>query len=179
MNKNPLISIAIGSDSDLKKTVQEACATLDELEIPYECGIKSAHRTAEEMAAFARDARKRGIKVIIAAAGGAAHLPGMIEAFSTASIPVIGVPVMTSTLAGLDSLFSIVQMPPGRPVACMAINGSKNAAIYAAQIIGLLDEAVAERVEAYQKKLHDEVRAKDEKLGALGWKAYLQDNDML
>lgn len=170
------VGIIMGSDSDLP-VMQDAAKILDELGVPNEVQIVSAHRTPEWMAEYAKSARERGIKVIIAGAGGAAHLPGMTEAFG--AIPVIGVPIKTSALAGVDSLFSIVQMPPGRPVGTMAIGGAKNAGIYAAQLLAMNDDALFERVEEYKKKLQAEVTSKNEKLQSSGFKKYLEDAGLI
>lgn len=170
------VGIIMGSDSDLP-VMQDAAKVLDELGVQHEVQIVSAHRTPEWMAEYAKSARERGIKVIIAGAGGAAHLPGMVEAFG--AVPVIGVPIRTSALAGVDSLFSIVQMPPGRPVGTMAIGGAKNAGIYAAQLLAMHDDALFERVEEYRKKLQAEVAAKNEKLQLSGFKKYLEDAGLL
>ncbi len=131
--KTPLVGIIMGSQSDMP--VMEGCtAELDELGVPYELVIASAHRTPDKVHEWAGSAAERGIKVIIAAAGKAAHLGGVVAAFTP--LPVIGVPMKTSDLGGMDSLLSMVQMPSGVPVACVAINGAKNAAIYATQILG-------------------------------------------
>jgi 5-(carboxyamino)imidazole ribonucleotide mutase len=173
---NPVVGIIMGSDSDLP-TMKQAAEVLDDLGVPNEVQIVSAHRTPEWMSEYAKTARERGIKVIIAGAGGAAHLPGMTEAFG--AIPVIGVPIKSSALAGVDSLFSIVQMPPGRPVGTMAIGGAKNAGIYAAQILAMNDAALFERVEAYKAKMEAEVVAKNEKLQASGFKRYLEDAGLI
>src|SRR5712692_7155296 len=130
--KNVLVGIIMGSDSDLN-VMREAADMLDLLHIPNEITVISAHRTTLKMIKYANTAERRGIKVIIAAAGGAAHLPGMVASFTT--LPVIGVPIKTSSLRGIDSLLSIVQMPAGIPVATVAINGAKNAGILAGQIL--------------------------------------------
>lgn len=156
--KNPLISIIMGSDSDLP-VMQEAAKMLDQFEIPYEITIVSAHRTPKRMFDFAENAHKRGIKVIIAGAGGAAHLPGMVAAISP--LPVIGVPVKSSnSIDGWDSVLSILQMPGGVPVATVALNGAKNAGILAAQIIGTANTAVQQKILAYKKELNDAVMEK-------------------
>ena len=130
-----LVGIVIGSESD-RETMQPACDELDERGIPYDVNVMSAHRDPDKVAQYARGAAGRGLKVIIAGAGKAAALPGVIA--SMTDLPVIGVPVLTKDLGGLDSLLSIVQMPPGVPVACMAINGSKNAAVMAAKILAVI-----------------------------------------
>ncbi|HCC32882.1 MAG TPA: 5-(carboxyamino)imidazole ribonucleotide mutase [Clostridiales bacterium] len=147
MDDKPSVSVIMGSLSDWT-TMKEACSVLAELEIPFEKRIVSAHRTPEGMFAFASEAAARGIKVIIAGAGGAAHLPGMVA--SRTLLPVIGVPVPSTDLLGLDSLLSIVQMPAGVPVATVAIgaSGAKNAALLAAQILGIYDGQLAARLAA-------------------------------
>lgn len=150
------VGVIMGSISDWE-TMEQTCAVLEELGITYEKEVISAHRTPEDMFQYAETARNRGLKVIIAGAGGAAHLPGMIAAKTT--LPVIGVPVKTSTLSGVDSLYSIVQMPGGVPVATVAIGkaGAKNAGILATQIIGTADEEVALRLANYQNQLKEKV----------------------
>lgn len=148
----PLIGIIMGSRSD-SETMSAARETLAELEIPCEVRVVSAHRMPDEMFAYARDARERGIRAIIAGAGGAAHLPGMTAAKTL--LPVIGVPLQSKALSGMDSLLSIAQMPPGVPVATMAINGAVNAALFAARILALTDAGVATRLEAYVARMHD------------------------
>jgi 5-(carboxyamino)imidazole ribonucleotide mutase len=155
----PLVGIIMGSDSDLT-VMQEAAKILKDFNISYEMTIVSAHRTPDRLYTYSKEAKTRGIKVVIAGAGGAAHLPGMVAALT--SVPVIGVPVKTSTLNGMDSLYSIVQMPPGVPVATVAINGAKNAAILAAQILGTWDEEVYAAVEKYKKDLEEMVLSKAE-----------------
>ena len=159
----PLVSIVMGSDSDLP-VMNQAEEILKQFEIPFELDIVSAHRTPEKMFDFAKQAHARGIKVIIAGAGGAAHLPGMIA--SLTPLPVIGVPVKSESNAteGWDSLLSILQMPGGVPVATVAINGAKNAGILAAQIIGSNDENVLRQVLEYKASLKAEVDLKSEKL---------------
>ncbi|MDQ2866749.1 MAG: 5-(carboxyamino)imidazole ribonucleotide mutase [Candidatus Eremiobacteraeota bacterium] len=151
-SKSPQIGIIMGSRSDWEAMIG-ARDTLDELEIPCEIRIVSAHRMPDEMYAYAQQARERGLLAIIAGAGGAAHLPGMTAAKTL--IPVIGVPVQTKALSGMDSLLSIAQMPPGVPVATMAINGSVNAALFAARIVALHDAAAALRLAGYVQKMHD------------------------
>ncbi len=153
------ISIIMGSDSDLE-IMKEAANVLDEFKIPYEITVVSAHRTPDRMFSFAKEAKGRGIKVIIAGAGGAAHLPGMVASITT--LPVIGVPVKLKTMDGLDSLLSIVQMPAGVPVATVAINNAKNAGILAAQILGTSNEEIAERIQAFKDKMKEEVEKKAE-----------------
>lgn len=150
------VGVIMGSISDWE-TMEEACLVLKELKIPYEKEVISAHRTPEDMFDYAKKARKRGLKVIIAGAGGAAHLPGMVASQTT--LPVIGVPVQSKALNGLDSLLSIVQMPGGVPTATMAIGkaGAKNAGIFAAQLIGAFDGTVAANLEAYRENMRASV----------------------
>jgi len=159
----------MGSDSDLP-VLKPGIALLKELGIPYLVTITSAHRTPERMTEFARTAANKGIKVIIGAAGGAAHLPGMLAA--STPLPVIGVPVKGSTLDGMDSLLSIVQMPRGVPVATVAINNSINAALLAARILGTSDTNLRKKLEAYAKDMEDGVSAKAERLESVGWEKY-------
>lgn len=152
----------MGSDSDLP-IMRQAADFLQELDLPFEISIVSAHRTPERMVDFAKNAHERGIKVIIAGAGGAAHLPGMVAALSP--LPVIGVPVKSSnSIDGWDSILSILQMPNGVPVATVALNAAKNAGILAAQIIGSHDESIRNKIIAYKEKLRLEVLEKNEKL---------------
>lgn len=153
------IAIIMGSDSDLE-VMKEAANVLDEFKIEYEITVVSAHRTPERMYNFAKEAKGRGIKVIIAGAGGAAHLPGMVASITT--LPVIGVPVKLKTMDGLDSLLSIVQMPAGVPVATVAINNAKNAGILAAQILGTHNPEIAESIQAFKDKMKAEVEKKAE-----------------
>lgn len=170
MNK-PLVGIIMGSDSDL--SVMSAAATMcDEFGIDYEVTVVSAHRTPDRLVKYAKSAEKRGLRVIIAGAGGAAHLPGMVA--SMTELPVIGVPVRGSTLEGMDSLLSIVQMPGGVPVATVAINGGKNAGILAAQMIGVKSKEIRNKVKEYKKQMEDEVLAKAEKLEDIKYKEYLK-----
>lgn len=166
----PLVGIIMGSDSDLP-VMQEAACVLDELGIPSEAAILSAHRVPEKTAEYARTAAARGLAVIIAGAGGAAHLPGIIAAHTP--LPVIGVPVESGALSGLDALYAIVQMPAGVPVAAVAINGAKNAGILAAQIIGAANPEVRERMVAFKQKLAGQVEEKNDLLVKLGIKGYL------
>ncbi len=146
----PIVGIVLGSDSDLR-TMRDAFEFLEGNGIPSEIKILSAHRTPERMMEYAKNAQSKGIKVIIAGAGGSAHLPGMIASLTT--LPVVGVPIMTTNLGGIDSLLSIVQMPPGVPVACMAINGAINGAILACQILGLNSKVIAAMIQKYKKSL--------------------------
>lgn len=167
----PRIAIIMGSDSDLP-IMQEAAKVLEEFKISYELTIVSAHRTPQRMFDFAKNAHKRGIKVIIAGAGGAAHLPGMTASITT--LPVIGVPIKTSTLSGIDSLYSIVQMPKGVPVATVAINGAKNAGLLAVKILASGDKTILKKVEKYQKDLGLQVEKKADKLEKIGFRKYLK-----
>jgi 5-(carboxyamino)imidazole ribonucleotide mutase len=162
----PLVSIIMGSINDLH-VMEAAAKVLDEMEIPFEINALSAHRTPEEVEIFAKNAPSRGIKVIIAAAGMAAHLPGVIA--SLTCLPVIGVPIKTS-LEGLDALFSIVQMPPGMPVATVGINAAQNAGILAAQIIALDDSKVADAVKKNKEGLKKKIMQANEELGKLKFK---------
>jgi len=168
----PLVGIIMGSDSDLP-VMSAAVQICEEFGISCEVDIVSAHRTPAKLVEYATTAINRGLKVIIAGAGGAAHLPGMVA--SETSLPVIGVPVRTSSLDGMDSLLSIVQMPGGVPVATVAINGAKNAAILAAQIIGASDSALQEKITAYKNTMRDEVDKKSEKLQKIEYKQYLKE----
>ncbi len=161
MKSEPVVGIIMGSDSDLP-VMKEAAEILDEFNIPYEIKIVSAHRTPKYMAEYGSTAHERGIKVIIAGAGGAAHLPGMTAAHSP--LPVIGVPVKSKSLDGLDSLLSIVQMPGGVPVAAVGINQAKNAGLLAAQILGVSTPAIMEKIIHYKKKLEDASLQKNTKL---------------
>lgn len=157
----PLVGILMGSDSDLP-IMKEAAEILKQFEIPYEMKVISAHRTPDVLADYAGTALSRGLKVIIAGAGGAAHLPGVTAAFTI--LPVIGVPILGKSMNGLDALLSIVQMPSGVPVATVAVNGAKNAGILAAQIIATGDNALAEKLKEYKKKLAEESKAKNKSL---------------
>jgi 5-(carboxyamino)imidazole ribonucleotide mutase len=161
--KQPLVGVIMGSDSDLP-VMQDAAAILDEFDVPYEMTIVSAHRTPQRLYDYASQARERGLRVIIAGAGGAAHLPGMVAAISP--LPVIGVPVKSSALSGEDSLLSIVQMPGGIPVATVAINGARNAGILATQILGAGEPAYLDRVARYKRDLEAMVMGKVEKMAA-------------
>ncbi len=166
----PLVGIIMGSDSDLP-VMKAAAEALDELGVAYELTVVSAHRTPERMFDYARAAAQRGLRVIVAGAGGAAHLPGMVAAVTP--LPVIGVPVKSSSLSGLDSLLSIVQMPGGVPVATVAINGAKNAGLLAAQIVAAADAPLQQRIVAYKQGLRETVEAKADKLESEGWRKYL------
>ncbi len=160
----------MGSDSDLS-TLQPAVTLLEDLDVPIEVRVLSAHRTPLKMFGFGQNADDRGLKVIIAGAGGAAHLPGMLAAL--VSIPVIGVPVKTKSLDGLDSLYSIVQMPAGIPVATVAIGGGLNAGLLAAQILAISDRKLKNKLCDYRNKLKVQVENKDKKLVDLGVSSYL------
>jgi len=165
------VGIVMGSDSDLK-IMSKACEMLDEFGIPYEVTVISAHRMPDTFFDYAKNAKENGFKVIIAGAGGAAHLPGMCAAIFP--LPVIGVPIQTSALGGVDSLYSIVQMPSGIPVATVAINGAANAGILAAKIFAVSDESMLEKIEAYQQKLKVGVTKKKDKIEEIGYKAYME-----
>jgi phosphoribosylaminoimidazole carboxylase PurE protein len=153
-SQTPLVGIIMGSVSDME-TMAAARDMLEELDVPYEMRVVSAHRTPEEMFEYAHHAARRGLKVIIAGAGGAAHLPGMTAAKTL--LPVIGVPVHTRALGGMDSLLSIAQMPKGVPVATMAIGNAANAALLAARILALSDEHLEQRLAQYVQRMHDDV----------------------
>lgn len=161
----PLVGVIMGSESDLE-TMEPAAKALAELGIPYELKVVSAHRTPDEMAEYARTAKARGLKVIIAGAGGAAHLPGMVASLTT--LPVIGVPVSTKALGGVDSLHSIVQMPAGIPVATVAIGGGKNAGLLAARILATNDTALASKLEAHQQSMKDQVEEMNRRVAREG-----------
>ena len=166
----PQVAVIMGSDSDLP-SLHPAVEILQQLGISVEVRVLSAHRTPLEMVAFAQQARTRGFKVIVAGAGGAAHLPGMVASLTT--LPVIGVPVQSRALSGVDSLHSIVQMPGGIPVATVAIGGGLNAGLLAAQILAVEGGALAQRLETYRQTLHDTVVTKDSRLVQLGSQDYL------
>jgi 5-(carboxyamino)imidazole ribonucleotide mutase len=151
----------MGSDSDWR-IMSDASQILTDFGVPHEVEVVSAHRTPDKLMRYGREARARGLQAIVAGAGGAAHLPGMLA--SVTAVPVIGVPVQLSTLDGLDSLLSIVQMPAGIPVATVSINGAKNAGLLAARILGTSDAALAERVEAYARELEAQVEEKNRRL---------------
>ena len=165
--QTPLVGIIMGSDSDLP-VMQAAADILKYFEVDFELTVVSAHRTPQRMFDYATSAKQRGLKVVIAGAGGAAHLPGMVA--SITSLPVIGVPIKSSnSIDGWDSILSILQMPNGIPVATVALNAAKNAGILAASIIGAFDQVVATKVENYKKHLNDEVLSKVDKLKDGGW----------
>lgn len=165
---NPEVGIIMGSKSDLP-VMAEAATFLEELGISFELTIVSAHRTPERMIQYAKSARDRGLRVIVAGAGGAAHLPGMVA--SLTSLPVIGVPVKSSnSIDGWDSILSILQMPGGIPVATVALNGGKNAGILAASIIGAYDASVAEKMDQYKKSLKEKVEENAREIETKGWR---------
>jgi 5-(carboxyamino)imidazole ribonucleotide mutase len=166
----PLVGIIMGSDSDLP-TMQGAIAVCEEFSVPCEVAIVSAHRTPERMVQYAQEAHQRGLKVIIAGAGGAAHLPGMVA--SLTPLPVIGVPVATRHLQGVDSLYSIVQMPAGIPVATVAIGNAKNAGLLAVQILASHQPELLEKVQQYRQNLAQSVLDKQAQLDELGYQQYL------
>ncbi|MDJ0743918.1 MAG: 5-(carboxyamino)imidazole ribonucleotide mutase [Xenococcaceae cyanobacterium MO_167.B27] len=166
----PLIGIIMGSDSDLP-TMEAAIAVCEDFDVSYEVRIVSAHRTPKKMVKYAQNAEERGLKVIIAGAGGAAHLPGMVA--SLTPLPVIGVPVPTRNLQGLDSLYSIVQMPRGIPVATVAIGNSQNAGLLAIQILGSHNRELLQKVTEYRQQLAQMVMDKQEQLDDLGYQKYL------
>lgn len=166
---NPLVGIVMGSDSDLP-VMGQAAHQLESFGISFEIRIISAHRAPREAFDFATSAIERGLKVVIAGAGGAAHLPGIIAGLTV--LPVIGVPIQTSSLNGVDSLYSIVQMPSGVPVATVAVNAAKNAAILAAQILATSDDELRNRMLDFKEKLELDVKGKDAKLQRLGWEDY-------
>jgi len=172
MNKNPVVGIIMGSDSDLP-VMKEAAIVLEDFSIPYEITIVSAHRTPDRLYQYAENAAERGLKVIIAGAGGAAHLPGMTAAIS--ALPVIGVPVKTKALNGVDSLYSIVQMPAGIPVATVAINGAKNAGILAAQMIGAFDPNIYNKIVEYKNSLNNSVLKKAKNLESGHFSNYIEN----
>ena len=163
------VAIIMGSDSDLI-IMKDAAEILEDFNILYDLTIVSAHRTPKRMIQYASEAGQKGIKVIIAGAGGSAHLPGMIA--SLTALPVIGVPIRGNSLDGLDSLLSIVQMPPGVPVATVAINGGKNAGILACQILGIENKNISEKVEQYKLQLENKVLSNASKLEKSGWKSF-------
>jgi len=166
------VGIIMGSDSDLP-VMSQAAEFFDEIKLPYEITIVSAHRTPQRLYDYARTAKQRDINVIIAGAGGSAHLPGMTASLTT--IPVIGVPIQTKALGGLDSLYSIVQMPPGIPVATVAINGAKNAAILAASILSIYDEQLESKLSSYKAALINMVEEKIERLSDIGYRSYIDE----
>ena len=161
MSESPLVGIVMGSDSDWP-VMEQAALALQDLEIPYEADVVSAHRMPEDMVEYGRSAVERGLRVIVAGAGGAAHLPGMLA--SVTPLPVIGVPVPLEHLDGMDSLLSIVQMPAGVPVATVSVGGARNAGLLAARILGVADPDLRARMVTFQAELADKARAKGEAL---------------
>jgi 5-(carboxyamino)imidazole ribonucleotide mutase len=168
----PEVGIIMGSDSDLE-IMSEAAKILIDFGIPHEIRIVSAHRTPQELYRYAESAKSRGIKVIISGAGGAAHLPGMVA--SLTPVPVIGVPICSPTnpVNGIDSLYSIVQMPPGVPVATVSINGARNAGILACSILSTADPVLFERVNKFKQMMRNEIKIKNKKLSETGYEKYL------
>ncbi|MBR2527179.1 MAG: 5-(carboxyamino)imidazole ribonucleotide mutase [Blautia sp.] len=165
----PTVGIVMGSDSDMP-VMKKAAETLESLGIDFEMRIISAHREPELFFSYARKAEERGIKILIAGAGMAAHLPGMCAALFP--LPVIGIPMHTTSLGGRDSLYSIVQMPSGIPVATVAINGGTNAALLAARMLAISDAALRERLKEYSSKLEAQVKEKDDRLAQVGYRDY-------
>jgi len=170
----PIVGIVVGSDSDLP-LIRETTGVLEKLGIPFEITIGSAHRTPDRVAEYASTANDRGIRVIIAAAGLSAHLPGVIA--SKTPLPVIGIPVDSGPLGGVDALYSIVQMPGGVPVAAMAIGraGARNAGIFAAQILALTDSQIAERLADYRRQMAESVESKADELAEMGLTRYIEE----
>jgi 5-(carboxyamino)imidazole ribonucleotide mutase len=167
-----LIGIIMGSDSDLP-TMEKAIAVCEDFAVPHEIAIISAHRTPDRMVEYARNAYQKGLRVIIAGAGGAAHLPGMVASLTT--LPVIGVPVTTRQLKGVDSLYSIVQMPRGIPVATVAIGNAQNAGLLAVQILATSNPQLQSQLQQYRQDLSQTVVDKQERLDKLGYQAYLTE----
>ena len=172
MQDGARVGVIMGSDSDWE-TMSRAADILEQFGVPFEAKVVSAHRTPDWMVEYAETAEQRGIEIIIAGAGGAAHLPGMVAGHTI--VPVIGVPIKSRALNGMDSLLSIVQMPGGIPVATVAIGGGLNAGLLAAQILSVADAGLAQRLADYRNNLHDAVVAKDARLLDLGSTAYLED----
>lgn len=170
--KNPLVAIVMGSDSDLK-VMKEAAIVLEEFDVPYMITVMSAHRTPERATQFASNASSNGYKVIIAGAGGAAHLAGVVAAHTT--LPVIGVPVLAKSLGGADSLYSTVQMPPGIPVATVGVDAARNAGLLAVQMLALSDQSLSGKLSDFKKKLKNSVEEKAIALEKDGWKKYLKE----
>lgn len=172
--RKPLVAIIMGSDSDLK-VMKEAAVALEEFDVQYMITVMSAHRTPERSIQFASNAVANGFKVIIAGAGGAAHLAGVVAAHTT--LPVIGVPVLSKSLSGMDSLFSTVQMPPGIPVASVGVDGARNAGLLAVQMLALGDVALSQKLIAFKSKLRSGVEEKAKELEESGWKKYLKERE--
>ncbi len=172
MKKDTKVSILMGSDSDLE-VMSEAAKVLEEFGVSYEITVASAHRSPEIVHKYVTNVKDRGLKIIIAGAGGAAHLAGVVSSLTT--LPVIGIPIKTKSLDGLDSLLSTVGMPPGVPVATVGINGGKNAGILAVQMLALSDKDLERKLIAYKEKMSKEIETKGEKLSKVGYKQYLQN----
>ena len=170
-NKKPIVGIIMGSDSDLP-VMRDAASILEEFGVKIETTIVSAHRTPDRLVEYAKGAVEKGLKVIIAGAGGSAHLPGMVASFTP--LPVIGVPIKTKSMGGLDSLLSIAQMPEGIPVATVAVNGAKNAGLLAVEILGAFDKDLQAKVMAYKKQLKINVEAASKALDKLGINGYIE-----
>lgn len=168
----PVVGIIMGSDSDLSVMAKTA-EILEKLDVPYEMSIISAHRTPERLTEYVKSAAGRGIKVIVSGAGGAAHLPGVLAAQTV--VPVIGVPILTKGLGGVDSLYSMVQMPSGIPVATVAINGATNAGLLAAKIVALGDAELTQKLVDYSEGMKEAVNRKADKLEKVGYKKYLEE----
>ena len=173
MEKNFDVAIVMGSDSDLP-IMKDAAKFLEQMGISYEMKILSVHRTPEKATEYANTLKTKNVKVIIAGAGGAAHLPGVFAAL-VPTVPVIGIPIHTKTLGGVDSLYSIVQMPSGIPVATVAINGAKNAGILATSMIAILDENIKNKLADFKNSLKEAVSKKDDKLQELGYEKYIEE----
>jgi phosphoribosylaminoimidazole carboxylase PurE protein len=171
MHKNPKVGIIMGSDSDLE-VMAESAKVLEEFDVPYELTVASAHRSPDRVHTYITTAKERGLKLIIAGAGGAAHLAGVSAALTT--LPVIGIPVKAKTLDGLDSLLSTVNMPPGIPVATVGINAGKNAGLLAVSMLAIADKNLDDKLVAYKKKMGDEVTVKGTRLSEIGYKKYLE-----
>lgn len=169
--KKAKVGIIMGSDSDLA-VMKDAGEVLKSFKVDYEILVVSAHRTPDLLVKYANSAKSKGLEVVIAGAGGSAHLPGMTA--SMTELPVIGVPIKTKAMEGLDSLLSIVQMPPGIPVATVAINSAKNAGLLAVQILALKDKNLSNKISQYKNKMNKEVKVKSEKLKKIGYKKYLK-----
>lgn len=166
------IAVILGSDSDLP-IMKDALLLLDEFKVAYEVMVLSAHRSPEETRKYIKKAWEKGTKIFIAGAGGAAHLPGVIAAIFP--LPVIGVPIKTSTLQGVDSLYSIIQMPPGVPVATVGIDASKNAALLSLEILAISDKDISKQIIEYKHKLSKSILKKNQTLEKVGWKKYLEN----
>jgi len=171
MKKDAKVLVLMGSDSDLE-IMSEAAKVLEEFGVPYDMTVASAHRSPGLVHELVSNAKNHGIKILIAGAGGAAHLAGVIASFTT--LPVIGIPVKAKTLDGLDSLLSTAQMPPGVPVATVGINAAKNAGLLAIQILATSDKTLEKKLLAYKEKMSDDIKNKSEKLLKIGYKKYLE-----